>query len=57
MKDKYFIKDLERMLGVKRKTFFYWERHGKVPRAKREKMSGYRYWTLKDIKELKRLIA
>ncbi|MFC1621603.1 MerR family transcriptional regulator [Candidatus Omnitrophota bacterium] len=57
MKDKYYIKDLEKALGVKRKTYFYWEKKGKVPIAKRTPMGNYRYWTSKDIKKLKRIIG
>ncbi|MFH1779507.1 MAG: MerR family transcriptional regulator [Candidatus Omnitrophota bacterium] len=55
MKKKYFIKDLEKILGVKRKTYFYWERTGKVLKAKRTPMGNYRYWTDEDIKKLKRI--
>ncbi len=53
---KYFIKDLEHKLGIKRKTYFYWEKTGKVPKAKRTPMGNYRYWTEEDIKKLKKLI-
>ena len=45
MKKQYYIKDLEKILGVKRKTYFYWEKMGKVSKAKRDPMSNYRYWT------------
>ena len=55
MKDKYFIKDLERILGVNRKTYFYWEKKGKVPKAKRTLMGNYRYWTEGDIERLKKI--
>lgn len=54
---KYYIRDLERMLGIKRKTLFYWEVHNKVPKAKRTPMGNYRYWTKDDINELKKLIG
>jgi len=53
---KHFIKDLEKILDVKRKTFFYWEKNGKVPKAKRTPMGNYRYWTDEDIKKLKKII-
>lgn len=53
---KYYIKDLEKILGVGRTTFFYWEKAGKVPRAKRTPMGNYRYWTAKEINKLKRMI-
>ena len=55
MKKRYYIRDLEGELGVKRKTYFYWEKTGKIPKAKREPMSGYRYWTLEDLKKLKKI--
>ena len=54
---KYFIKDLEQLLGVGRKTYFYWEKTSKVPKAKRTPMGNYRYWTDDDIKELKKIIG
>lgn len=54
---KYFIKDLEKILGVKRKTFFYWERTGKVPKARRTPMGNYRYWTEPEIRKLKKIIT
>lgn len=55
MGKRYFIKDIERMLGVKRSTYFYWEEVGKVPKAKRTRMGGYRCWTGKDIERLKKI--
>ncbi|MFA5223614.1 MAG: MerR family transcriptional regulator [Candidatus Omnitrophota bacterium] len=51
-----FIKDLERKLGINRKTYFYWEKTGKVPKAKRTPMGNYRYWTEEDIKKLRKII-
>jgi len=55
MGKKYFIKDIEEILGVKRATYFYWEKSGKILRAKRTPMGNYRYWTNKDIKKLKKI--
>jgi len=55
MKKKYFIRDLEKALGVGRKTYFYWEKTGKVPNAKRTPMGNYRYWTEEDIRKLKKI--
>jgi len=51
----YFIKDVEKMLDVKRETLFYWEKTGKIPKAKRTVMGNYRYWTKKDIDKLKKI--
>ncbi|MFH1621840.1 MAG: MerR family transcriptional regulator [Candidatus Omnitrophota bacterium] len=55
MKKLYFIQDLEKILGVHRKTYFYWERTGKVPKAKRTVMGNYRYWTEEEINRLKKI--
>jgi DNA-binding transcriptional MerR regulator len=55
MKERYYIKDLEKILCVRRKTFFYWEKTGKVPKAKRTPMGNYRYWTEQDIKKLRKI--
>jgi len=54
---KYFSKEVEKILGVKRVTLFYWEKTGKIPKAKRTVMGNYRYWTKKDIDNLKKIIG
>jgi DNA-binding transcriptional MerR regulator len=56
MKNKYFAKDLMEMLGVKRLTLFYWEKTGKIPKAKRTPMGNYRYWSKDDVEKIKRLL-
>jgi len=56
MEKRYFIKDVEKELGINRKTLFYWERTKKVPLPKRTRMGNYRYWTEKEIIKLKKLI-
>jgi len=55
MERKFLIKDLEKILKICRKTYYNWERSGKVPRAHRDPMSNYRYWLEKDIKKLKKI--
>lgn len=57
MEKRYFIKEVERILTVKRASLFYWERTGKIPKAKRTPMGNYRYWTEEDIKKLKKIIG
>ena len=57
MKKRYFIKDLEKILGINSKTYFYWEKMGKVPLAKRTPMGNYRYRLKADIEKLKKLIG
>lgn len=55
-KDKYYIRDAERYLGVYRAKLFYWEATGKIPKSKRETMSRYRYWNFTDLKKIKDII-
>ena len=56
MEKKYFIKDLEMMLNVKRVNIVYWERAGKIPKASRTPMGNYRYWTKDDVDRIKKLL-
>jgi len=56
MKKKYYTKDVERILGVQRKTLFYWEKVGKIPQSKREVMSRYRFWAKADIEKIKKIM-
>ena len=56
MKDKYFSKELEEVLGVQRRTLFYWEKTGKIPKAKRTPMGNYRYWSKEDVEKIKKLL-
>ena len=55
MKKRYYIEDIEKILNISRVTYYNWEKAGKVPRAKRDPMSGYRYWTEADLKKLKKI--
>ena len=56
MADKLFAKDLEKILGVSRETLFYWEKTGKIPKAKRTPMGNYRYWTKEEVAKIKQLL-
>jgi DNA-binding transcriptional MerR regulator len=57
MKERVFSsKDLEKILGIQRRTLFYWEKTGKIPKAKRTPMGNYRYWSKDDVEKLKRLL-
>ncbi len=56
MKDKIFSKDLEIILGVQKRTLFYWEKTGKIPKAKRTPMGNYRYWSKEDVDKIKKLL-
>ncbi len=55
MKERYYINDLIKELGITKNTYYNWEKAGKVPESKRDPMSNYRYWTEEDIKKLKKL--
>ena len=41
------------ILGVDKRTLFNWETARKIPKAKRDPMNNYRYYTDKDIRQLK----
>ena len=55
MERRYLIEDIEKILGVSRKTYYNWEKAGKVPKAKRDPMSNFRYWTDEDLRKLKKM--
>ena len=52
MEKRYYIADVERILKVTRRTYYNWEKLNKIPKAKRDPMSGFRYWTEEDMKKL-----
>jgi len=56
MSENLFARDLVKILGVNRMTLFYWEKTGKIPKAKRTPMGNYRYWTKDDVEKIKRLL-
>jgi len=55
MEQRYRINDLIKFLGISKNTYYNWEEAGKVPKPKRDPMSNYRYWTLKDIEQIKKI--
>jgi len=57
MKKRYQMQDVEKLLGIPRRTYYRWEAAGKVPKAKRDPMSNQRYWTEEDLKKLKKIIG
>jgi len=54
MEKRYYIADVERILKVTRRTYYNWEKLNKIPKAKRDPMSGFRYWTEEDMKKLRK---
>ena len=55
MGKRYFIADIEKILSINRRTYYNWEELGKIPKARRDQMSKYRYWTEEDIIKLKKI--
>jgi hypothetical protein len=51
----YSLKHIMKMLGVSRRTLFNWEKAGKIPKAKRDPMNNYRYYTETDLQKLKKI--
>lgn len=56
MKEKIFSKEVAKILGVRRATLFYWEKMGKIPKAKRTPMGNYRYWSKEEVDKIKELM-
>ncbi len=49
------IKDVAKSLGVSTRTLMNWEIAEKIPKAKRDPMNNYRYYTPDDIKKIKKI--
>jgi len=54
-KKRYKTKEIADMLGITKKTLYNWESAQKIPKAKRDPMNNYRYYTDEDIKKLKKI--
>ncbi len=48
-------KEVAEILGVYKRTLFNWEAAGKIPKAKRDPMNNYRYYTKNDVYQLKKI--
>ena len=53
--NRYTSQQVANILGVYKRTVFNWEKAGKIPKAKRDPMNNYRYYTDEDIKHLKNI--
>ena len=49
---RFYINDILKLLGVSKNTYLNWEKLGKIPKAKRDPMNNYRYWSKADVKQL-----
>jgi DNA-binding transcriptional MerR regulator len=55
MEKRYRANEVAKILGINKQTLFNWETSGKIPKAKRDPMNNYRYYTDEDIKKLKKI--
>ena len=53
----YRISEVIKVVDISRKTYYLWENMGKIPKSRREPISGYRYWTEEDLKKLRRIVG
>lgn len=51
--NRYTSKQVADILKIYKRTLFNWEEAGKIPKAKRDPMNNYRYYTKEDINRLK----
>lgn len=52
---RYLTKEVAKILGISKQTLFNWERASKIPKARRDPMNNYRYYTQKDLIKLKKI--
>ncbi len=53
--NRYTSQQVAETLGIYKRTLLNWEAAGKVPKAKRDPMNNYRYYTKEDIARLKKI--
>ena len=53
--NRYTAREVAEFLGVYKRTLFNWEKANKIPKAKRDPMNNYRYYTVEDVKELRKI--
>lgn len=53
--NRYTAKEAAEILGIYKRTLFNWEAAGKIPKAKRDPMNNYRYYTEDDVRQLKKI--
>lgn len=51
----YKAPEVQKILGISRKTLYNWICSGKIPKPRRDPMSFHRVWDEKELKELKRI--
>jgi DNA-binding transcriptional MerR regulator len=51
----YRVSEVCKELGIFKNTLYIWERKGKIPKAHRDPMSGWRLYTKEDIKRIRKI--
>ncbi len=51
----YRVSEVCKALGIFKNTLYNWERMGKIPKAYRDPMSGWRLYSQKDIERIKKI--
>ena len=51
----YLAQEVAEILGVTKRTLWNWEEAGKIPKARRDPMSGFRLYSEKDLEKLKKI--
>ena len=54
-KKYYLINEVAKALNVTKRSIYNWEKEGKIPKVKRDKMSRYRLYSEEDIRRLKKI--
>jgi DNA-binding transcriptional MerR regulator len=53
--NRYTSQRVAEILGIYKRTLFNWEAAGKIPKAKRDPINNYRYYTKEDVALLKKI--
>jgi DNA-binding transcriptional MerR regulator len=53
--NRYTSQQVAEILGIYKRTLFNWEATGKIPKAKRDPMNNYRYYTKEDVSLLRKI--
>jgi DNA-binding transcriptional MerR regulator len=56
LRGRYTSSDIIKELKISKVTLFAWEKAGKIPKARRDPMAGYRVWTREEIEKIKKII-
>lgn len=51
----YTVSEVCKMLGIFKNTLYNWEKKGKIPKAYRDPMSGWRLYSQRDMEKIKRI--